>query len=333
MLMEKEYRDTVNRLAFAMLTFEGLFFLGRFVNTLVHILTASIPIVIVGTLVYELCYGLVYAGVFALPVLFFRLFSGHKTTQRMYMEFKLPRESVLYIFAALAMISAAVYVNSFMVDLIEINVAVEEVVSHPVVTSNYEMVLMVIIVAVVPAFVEELLFRGMILTNLLPYGRTTAVLASALLFGLMHQNIGQIFYTTVGGLVLGFIYVKTRSIWVGVLIHFVNNFISVIQDVISERLTQFNVNLVLGLMEGVIFALGIVSAVILLHRAEDHRTALFTDGCFELDLPADPDYAGEVIPFGRRVRLFFTVPMIVFVVICIAQMFSLFAIIESFLWG
>lgn len=328
--MEKEYRNTVNRVAFALLIFEGLFFIMGFAVALLQILTDFIPNVIAATVVYELSYGVMYAGVFLLPVLFFGLISRNKPTERMCAELRLPRETVLYIFAAVALVSAAAYINSFMVEIFQYNAFTEEILVSDSVTSNYELVLMVFTTAVVPAFVEEFLFRGMVLSNLLPYGRTTAVLASAFLFGLMHQNVGQLFYATAAGLVLGFVYVRTRSLWVCVLIHFVNNFTSVIQSVIAERLSYFSANLVLGLMQGVIFALGVVAAVILLLRVKDRRATLLAEGCFERELSADPDYAGEAIPLGRRVRLFFSAPMIVFVVLCGVQMFSLLALAALF---
>lgn len=330
MPIEKRYRDTVNRLAFALLIFEGLFLIMGFAVSLMQILTDLIPNTVIATVIYELGYGLMYAGVFTLPVLFFKLFSRNKTTQPMLLERKLPRETVLYIFAAVAVVTAAAYMNSFMVNIFDYNTFAQEVLWDESVTTNYELVLMVFTTAVVPAFVEEFLFRGLILSNLLPYGRTTAVLASAFLFGLMHQNVGQLFYATAAGLVLGFIYVKTRSIWCCVLIHFVNNFISVIQSAIAERLMESTANLVLGLMQGAIFTLGIVSAVLLLLRVKDRRGEIRAQGCFELELPADPEYAGEVMPLGQRVRLFFSVPMIVFAVLCGVQMFSLIALATLF---
>ena len=326
MPVEQNYRDTVNRVAFAMLVFEGLFFVAGFAFALLQILTDLIPNTVTATVVYELCYAAIYAAIFVLPVLFFKLFSLNKRTERMYLEYKLPRETVLYVFAAVALVSAAAAVNSFMVNIFNYGTFSDEVLWGQTPTTNYELVLMVITTAVVPAFVEEFLFRGLVLTNLLPYGRTTAVLASALLFGLMHQNAGQLFYATAAGLVLGFIYVKTRSVWVCVLIHFVNNFTSVIQSVLAERLSYMNANLVLGLVQGAIYTLGIISAVILMLRVKDRRGEVLRLGCFERELEADPDYAGEVIPFARRVRLFFTAPMIVFFVLSVMQMFSLVAL-------
>jgi membrane protease YdiL (CAAX protease family) len=174
------------------------------------------------------------------------------------------------------------------VNLFDYSAFSEEVLWGQEVSANYQVVLMLFTTAVVPAFVEEFLFRGLVLSNLLPYGRTTAIFASALLFGVMHQNVEQLLYATVAGLVLGYLYVKTRSIWVCVLLHFVNNFTSVLQTVLAERLSQMTANTVIGVMQGVIFAIGLLSAIIFLLRQPDRRKKILESGVFELDLPADP---------------------------------------------
>ena len=326
MPIERRYRETVNRLAFALLIFEGLFFLMGAATGVLSFLTDLIPNIIAADITYELVYGLLYAAIFILPVFFFRLISKGKPVEPMHLERRLPRETALYIFAAVAVITAAAYVNSYMVEIFHYGAFSDEVLWSESVTSNYQLVLMVFTTAVVPAFVEEFLFRGLILSNLQPYGRVTAVVASAFLFGLMHQNAGQFFYAAAAGLVIGFVYVKTKSLWVCILIHFVNNFISVIQTVLAERLSDFAANMVLGLMQGTVFALGLVSAVILMLRIRDRRGELLAEGCFEREVPADPEYVSEAFPFRRRVKLFFSAPMIVFVVLCGIQMLSLLAV-------
>lgn len=88
--------------------------------------------------------------------------------------------------------------------------------------------LTVIATAIVPALVEELACRGIMIGLLKKHGEAFAVITTALLFGIMHGNFEQIPFAFLVGLVLGFVYVKTESIWVCVAIHFVNNFISVL---------------------------------------------------------------------------------------------------------
>lgn len=320
--IETKYRDTVNRLAFALLIFEGLFLLFGVVVGIVPLFTESL-MDRTADIVFEIVYGLMYALVFVAPVFFFRLFSRGKSIEPMYLERKLPRETVPYIFVGIAIITAAAYVNSFIVNIFDYSAFSEEMLWSKDVSANYQVVLMLFTTAVVPAFVEEFLFRGLVLSNLLPYGRTTAIFASALLFGVMHQNVEQLLYATVAGLVLGYLYVKTRSIWVCVLLHFVNNFTSVLQTVLAERLSELTANTVIGVMQGVIFAVGLLSAILLLLRQTDQRKEMLKTGVFELDLPADPEYVAEEIPLKRRVRLFFSIPMIAFFVACAMQMGAL----------
>ena len=309
-------------LAFALLIFEGLFLLFGVAVGIIPLLTDSLT-ARAATIIYELAYGLMYAFIFVAPVFFFRLISRGKPIEPMYLERRLPRETVPYIFIGIAIITAAAYLNSFIVSVFDYATFSEQVLWEQDVSTNYQIVLMFFTVAVVPAFVEEFLFRGLVLSNLLPYGRTTAIFASALLFGVMHQNVEQLLYATVAGLVLGFLYVKTKSIWICILLHFVNNFISVLQTVLSKRLSEFTANTVIAVLQGAIFVLGLLFAIVLLLRQTDRRKEILKTGAFEIDLSADPEYVAEEIPLSRRIRLFFTIPMIAFFVLCAIQMGAL----------
>ena len=320
--LETRYRDTVNRLAFSMLIFEGLSLLFGVLLSIVPLFTAALT-ARTADIVFEIANGLGYAATFLLPAFFFRLISRSKPVEPMYMERKLPRETLLYIFMGIAIVTAAAYANAFIVELFDYSAFSEEVLWQQDVSANYQIVLMLFTTAVVPAFVEEFLFRGLVLSNLLPYGRTTAILASALLFGMMHQNVEQLLYTTVAGLVLGYLYVKTRSIWVCVMLHFVNNFISVLQTVLLERLSEMAANTAIAVMYSVILTVGLISMILLLLREPDRRGEILKTGVFERELPADPDYVVEEIPLKRRVRLFFSIPMVVFFVLCAIQMGAL----------
>jgi membrane protease YdiL (CAAX protease family) len=72
-----------------------------------------------------------------------------------------------------------------------------------------------------PVF-EEILFRGLILRQLEPYGKKFAILASAFLFGMFHGNLVQTPYAFVAGLVLGYVAIEYNVIWAMVL-HMINN--------------------------------------------------------------------------------------------------------------
>lgn len=87
-----------------------------------------------------------------------------------------------------------------------------------------------LITAVLPAICEETAHRGMLLKGLSPLGRKWAIIISSILFGLMHMNIEQFFYATIIGLFLGYLSTICETIYPAMIIHFMNNAISVIMS-------------------------------------------------------------------------------------------------------
>lgn len=72
-------------------------------------------------------------------------------------------------------------------------------------------------------FMEELLFRGILLKRARIFGDRTAVVFTAILFGMMHGNLAQFLYATVIGLIFGYVAVRTNSIWYTVWMHIIVN--------------------------------------------------------------------------------------------------------------
>ncbi len=90
--------------------------------------------------------------------------------------------------------------------------------------------------AILPALVEEFALRGIVLGALRKYGDTFAIVVSAALFGLMHGNLSQIPFAFIIGLYLGFITIKTGSVWSAVLLHFINNAFAFMFDIFATVL-------------------------------------------------------------------------------------------------
>ena len=87
--------------------------------------------------------------------------------------------------------------------------------------------LSVIGTAIVPAICEETLHRGMLMNGNSMTGMKKSIIISGVLFGLLHLNIEQFFYATLIGLFLGYLCWGCSSIWPCIIIHFMNNFLSV----------------------------------------------------------------------------------------------------------
>lgn len=132
------------------------------------------------------------------------------------------------------------------------------------------------IVAVLPALLEEAVFRGCVLRSLRPYGDGFALVVSAVLFGLMHGNIRQIPFATIVGLVLGWLYVSTNSIWMPMLIHFINNALSVCMEYFSDGYTDTRANVFYA---AIVYGLAIVGGVAVLIVMSRRGTQLRMEKC------------------------------------------------------
>ncbi len=87
----------------------------------------------------------------------------------------------------------------------------------------------VLAVVIVAPLTEELLFRGVILRGLLlHYSAPKAIIASSLLFGLVHLNPWQAVGAVVLGALFAWWYVRTRSLTLCIFGHAFNNLIPVL---------------------------------------------------------------------------------------------------------
>lgn len=107
--------------------------------------------------------------------------------------------------------------------------------SMPETFSAGALILSLFLTGVLPGFCEEFFNRGGLLTTLrgsFPL-RITMVLMG-IEFGLFHQNITQVFYTALFGALMAFLTLKLKSIYPAMIVHFVNNSVSVVNDYCDE---------------------------------------------------------------------------------------------------
>ena len=81
----------------------------------------------------------------------------------------------------------------------------------------------VFLVVVGPVF-EEWLFRKQLIDRIRKYGEKTAIVFSALAFGLFHMNLFQFFYAFALGLMFGYVYMRTSKLRYSVAMHMIVNF-------------------------------------------------------------------------------------------------------------
>lgn len=124
-------------------------------------------------------------------------------------------------------------------------------------TSISDLIFMFLMQLLIVAFIEETVFRGLMLRILLAKGAFTAVFISSLLFGITHalqllggqsleDTIIQIIYALLVGLVLSLLILDGQSIIITILFHSFNNFFNFMGNVESPTLSGYLIILVLS---------------------------------------------------------------------------------------
>lgn len=320
---ELYYKKVISSIGWTLMIWWGLIQgFGLLLLPLQFLLSVLSPSDVIFNLMYQLFYAAGYLTVFMLPVAFLRwiLKCNGCQPQTMRLSPSVSPWLPLLVFAGVAICFSAAQLNAALVSVFDYASFSSDVLWGETGSAEaYEVVLNWIVISVVPGFCEEFLFRGAILENCLPFGRSKAILISAFLFAMMHQNAEQLLYTFVAGVVLGLIYTRTGNIWCGTVVHLINNFISVLETVIYDGTGGSEQGvLMLSLLEGGIYCLGAVSVCILIVRFFSQK-ATVREGFFERELPAADDYAPYPVDGARGVRLFCTPSMLLFVGLCALQ--------------
>ena len=92
-------------------------------------------------------------------------------------------------------------------------------------------------IGVLAPIFEELIYRKAIIDRLRRYGDLPAILISGLIFGLIHGNFSQVFYSAAIGLVLGYVYVRTGNVLYTILLHATFNIVSGVY--VTELIRRF----------------------------------------------------------------------------------------------
>jgi len=132
--------------------------------------------------------------------------------------------------------------------------------------SGWKLFLLTVILA---PLAEEMLFRGIILKRLHPYGDSFAVLATAILFALQHTFLVQVGHTFLTGIILAVVALKFGLLW-SILIHAFNNFLAVF----ALNAVQNEMVWLMKTIEIVYFGLGILSIIYLIRILYLNRVSM-----------------------------------------------------------
>lgn len=318
---KKIYSSLINRIALVLLVNQGLLLA---LSTVTSLLEATLVALngdsVFLDMIFRLAECVVYFVSFVIPMNIFNKMNKN-AEKEIYEPQKSEKssaiQSIFMLGIGLGATSIAVYLNYYAVNAFwNYSEFSDEYLWSAELDNPYQIIIYFIYCAIIPAFVEELLFRGTIAKSLLVYGKKTAVVLSALLFALMHSNIEQLLYTFIAGLFLAWIYVETQNVIYPIILHFINNAISTAGDVIYEKCALEIYNLYSDVSLIFVFAFMGISIIGLI-LCKKQKGNIFDKTVMK------PDENGEtVLPLTAKEKVagFFTVRMTMFTLYSILMM-------------
>ena len=97
-------------------------------------------------------------------------------------------------------------------------------------------VILIVSTMIVPAVCEEIALRCCAFGVLKKFGKGFSVFAVSIVFGLMHGNAVQFIFAFLVGLILAYITIKTDNVILAMIVHGLNNGISVLADILEYSL-------------------------------------------------------------------------------------------------
>lgn len=128
--------------------------------------------------------------------------------------------------------------------------------------SQYSPWVSLFVFAIVPAIVEEYVFRGVILNSLLVLGTKAAILVSSLFFALLHFSLGSILYGFFFGCVFSFVRLSTDNLIMTIVMHMTFNGINVLlsyADLTKIPSWIFTMSVIIGVVGFLILFVGLIA--------------------------------------------------------------------------
>ncbi len=260
MMEDRRLRNDATYIGVMMLALEGaMFALGSLLQFVVRIIPMDMP-------TFLLVYSAIYAAGMALPAVVISLITRRRHFPLSPSRGMNPFDAFFGILAAVGICMVAnIAVNYILLFFESVGVPEPEMPDYlqPTLPS---LLLNLFVFAVLPALLEELVFRGYVLRALRPYGDWFAVAVSALLFGLMHGNIAQIPFAMIVGIALGWLYIMTDNIWIPVAVHFINNGFSFLLQYCTIGMDDTKLGMINTFTFFALIAIGALSLAVLFAR-------------------------------------------------------------------
>jgi uncharacterized protein len=159
-----------------------------------------------------------------------------------------------------------------------------------------------LVIAVAPAIFEELLFRGALQQLMVKWTRVAwlGILITSLLFSAVHFSYYGFFARTALGMVLGYMFYFSKSLWLPIIAHFINNGFAVTAMYYMNKQGKLSTHALdekFPIWYGVI-ALAIIIVLFIFYRNEGKKLGTFY--LDNTDTKNNNPFEGEPFDFEQR---------------------------------
>lgn len=270
-MFKRDLRKTSNSLGlFLLISFTVEFTISLILGVLIFFETTTNKNESLNSLFESLMNAAIYSITFVLPGILYCIIK--KVDFNRCFPFKKIKFSLLCMLVVIGLTLSLVsnYASDMLTSVLK-GIGIENSINAEISATNAkEIFLNYISIALLPAFMEEFVFRGIILGSLRKFSDTFAIVASALLFGLMHSNFVQIPFAFCGGLIFGYLAVATNSLLPSMIVHFLNNAISVTIQILEQN-GNLSENILNIIVSGTFIILCILSLIFIYRIFKNHK--------------------------------------------------------------
>ena len=173
-----------------------------------------------------------------LPAVLFLLFGKYDIVQTLKLKGTKPIHFILVVFMMITAIPIVTAMSALVLFLTKLAFNKTLPLNQIQIPDVATLFVALAVIGVSAAVCEEVLFRGLISKGYEKLGTARCIAITSILFGMLHRDFQKAIATTVLGLVIAIIVHRTKSIYAGMLAHFVNNASIVLIVFYSKNLTQ-----------------------------------------------------------------------------------------------
>lgn len=173
-----------------------------------------------------------------LPAVLFLLFGKYDIIQTLKLKGTKPVHLILVFFMMITAIPIVTVISALVLFLTKLAFNKTLPINQIQIPDVATLMVALAVIGVSAAVCEEVLFRGLITKGYEKLGTARCIALTSILFGILHRDFQKAIATTILGFVIAIIVHRTKSIYAGMLAHFVNNASVVLIVFYSKNLTQ-----------------------------------------------------------------------------------------------